>query len=165
MSAHGCAVTDQAVIDTPIPGCHLALELCGEQLAGLNFVTAREPLRAPLSDAGSYAVAQLALYFRNPYWPFDLPLLPQGSEFQRRVWQALCEIPVGSTVTYGQLAWRLESSARAVGSACRANPVPIVVPCHRVVAANGIGGFMGHNAGEEIDIKRWLLQHEQQGGQ
>lgn len=154
--------TERAVITTAIPGYHLALEFCGESLSKLDFVVATEPPLAPLSDAAAYAVAQLELYLRNPHWQFDLPLLPQGSEFQRRVWQALCEIPVGTTVTYGQLAWRLESSARAVGSACRANPVPIVVPCHRVVAATGVGGFMGHGKGREIAIKEWLLQHERQ---
>ena len=73
----------------------------------------------------------------------DLPLLIEGTEFQRRLWQALCEIPRGTTRTYGELAKRLEVDARAIGQACGDNRLPIVIPCHRVVAANGIGGFAG----------------------
>jgi methylated-DNA-[protein]-cysteine S-methyltransferase len=162
MSRRGTPITERVVIPSPIAGCNLALLFSDNTLTKLDFVVAAEPLLAPQSDAAVYAVAQLELYWRNPHWPFDLPLLPQGSEFQQRVWQALREIPAGSTVTYGQLAWRLESSARAVGSACRANPVPIIVPCHRVVAATGVGGFMGQLVGQQIAIKEWLLQHERQ---
>lgn len=161
ISRRGNPITERAVIPSPITAAHLALSFAESALARLEFVTVTEPLLAPVSDAAAYVVAQLELYFRNPLWPFDLPLLPQGSEFQQRVWQALREIPAGSTVTYGQLAWRLESSARAVGSACRANPVPIIVPCHRVVSATGMGGFMGQVVGPQIAIKEWLLQHEQ----
>lgn len=157
------AVTDQAVVAGAIPGCHLALKFSGEQLCQLAFVPDTSPLVAPKTDVAAYIVAQLELYFRNPCWRFDLLLLPQGTEFQRRVWQALREIPVGTTVTYGQLAWRLDSSARAVGGACRSNPVALVVPCHRVVSATGVGGFMGHSQGEEINIKAWLLEHERHG--
>ncbi len=165
MSQHGNIATDRAVIAAPIPGYKLAIKLSGESLVGLDFVAATESLIAPQSDAAAYAVAQLELYFRNPHWPFDLRLQLQGSDFQQRVWQALREIPVGTTLTYGQLAWRLESSARAVGGACRANPIPLIVPCHRIVAATGVGGFMGHRAGDEISIKTWLLQHEQQNAE
>jgi len=160
MSHRGNPVTERVVIPSPIPGYSLALVFSEDALAQLDFVDVTEPLLAARSDIASYAVAQLELYFRNPLWPFDLSLLPQGTEFQQRVWHALREIPVGTTVTYGQLAWRLESSPRAVGSACRANPIPIIVPCHRVIAATGIGGFMGHGKGGEIAIKEWLLRHE-----
>lgn len=164
MSPSGSVASDRAVIASPLPGHNIALSFSGELLCEVAFVAASEALLRPQSEVAAYALAQLELYFRNPRWPFDLPLLLQGSPFQQRVWQALREIPAGSTVTYGQLAWRLDSSARAVGSACRANPIPIVVPCHRVVAAGGIGGFMGQCEGREIAIKRWLLQYEHQGG-
>lgn len=163
MSPQGIITTDHAVVASAIPGYHLALKFSGEQLAELAFVSSATPLVRSKSDAAAYVIAQLELYFRNPCWCLDLPLLPQGTEFQRRVWQALREIPLGTTVTYGQLAWRLESSARAVGGACRANPTVLVVPCHRVVAATGIGGFMGHGQGRAIGIKEWLLQHELDG--
>jgi methylated-DNA-[protein]-cysteine S-methyltransferase len=152
MSRRGSSITERVVISSPVVGCNLSLLFSENSLLKLDFVAATEPLITPVSDAAAYAAAQLELYFRNPHWSFDLPLLTQGSEFQQRVWQALREIPVGSTVTYGQLAWRLESSARAVGSACRANPVPIIVPCHRVVAAMGVGGFMGQVVGPRIII-------------
>ena len=69
-------------------------------------------------------------------------------------------IPIGQVVTYGELAKALDSSARAVAGACRANPIPILIPCHRVVAATGLGGYMGETGGEALAIKQWLLQHE-----
>lgn len=104
---------------------------------------------------------QLFRYFEDAAWRFDLPLAIQGTPFQRRVWRALNEIPSGVTRPYGELALTLGSSARAVGGACRRNPVPIVVPCHRVVAAGGgAGGFMGQRDGKALTIKTWLLDHE-----
>ncbi|MCP4042152.1 MAG: MGMT family protein, partial [Gammaproteobacteria bacterium] len=84
----------------------------------------------------------------------------RGTDHQLRVWNALGEIPPGETMTYGELARHLGSGPRAVGNACRSNPVPIVVPCHRVVSATGLGGFMGDTAGEPMAIKSWLLRHE-----
>jgi methylated-DNA-[protein]-cysteine S-methyltransferase len=72
----------------------------------------------------------------------------------------LRSIPPGRTRTYGELASKLGTSARAVGGACRANPCPVVVPCHRVVAANGLGGFAGDTSGRKLEVKRWLLRHE-----
>ncbi|HEX6266952.1 MAG TPA: methylated-DNA--[protein]-cysteine S-methyltransferase, partial [Burkholderiales bacterium] len=91
---------------------------------------------------------------------FDLPLLIEGTPFQRRLWEALCEIPRGKTLTYGELARRLDGEARAVGQACGDNRLPIVIPCHRVVAANGIGGFAHATGGYLLEAKRWLLAHE-----
>jgi methylated-DNA-[protein]-cysteine S-methyltransferase len=84
----------------------------------------------------------------------------EGTEHQRKVWQAMQAIPCGQTLTYGELATRIGSSAQAVGQACGSNPVPIVIPCHRVVGKTGLGGFMQHAEGESLDIKRWLLDHE-----
>ncbi|VAX13792.1 Methylated-DNA--protein-cysteine methyltransferase [hydrothermal vent metagenome] len=104
--------------------------------------------------------AQLQAYFSSSVSPLSFPVRLRGTDFQRRVWQALQQIPLGKVRTYGQLAQQLHSSARAVGNACRYNPVPLVVPCHRVVSASGIGGFAGSTEGAEIRIKRWLLRHE-----
>ncbi len=113
-----------------------------------------DPLIQRLAD-------QLAAYFADPGQPFDLPLDPVGSDFRRRVWQALRDIPAGRLSTYGELARRLGSSPRAVGQALGDNPLPIVIPCHRVVAANGgLGGFNHSDTGYSIGIKRWLLAHE-----
>jgi methylated-DNA-[protein]-cysteine S-methyltransferase len=90
-----------------------------------------------------------------------LPLAPLGTPFQRRVWQALCDIAPGVVMTYGQLARQLGSVPRAVGQACGANHFPIVIPCHRVVSSGGIGGFAHHaEEGFYRNVKRWLLAHE-----
>jgi methylated-DNA-[protein]-cysteine S-methyltransferase len=105
-------------------------------------------------------VAALRRYLRDPTTPWSLPVVARGTPFQRRVWAALRRIPVGRTVTYGALAARLGSAPRAVGAACRANPVALVVPCHRVVASVGLGGYQGRSAGPGVEIKRWLLRHE-----
>ena len=104
------------------------------------------------------ARAQLAAYFAGELTAFDLPLAPQGTPFQRRVWDALLEIPYGATTSYGALARRLGDprATRAVGAANGRNPLSIVVPCHRVVGADGaLTGFGGG-----IERKRWLLAHE-----
>jgi len=115
---------------------------------------------APDSALAERAVRQIEHYLANPSATFDLPLADVGTPFQRRVWQAMCEIPPGEVRTYGQLANALGSVARAVGQACGDNPYPIVIPCHRVVAANGLGGFTHHAEGFFPRIKRWLLSHE-----
>ena len=107
-------------------------------------------------------VDQLNAYFAKKINHFDLPLDVSGTAFQEKVWRALQNIPFGSCLTYGELAKEVNTSARAIGGACRNNPVPIVIPCHRIVAANGIGGYSGQwRLGRKVDIKRWLLKHEQ----
>jgi methylated-DNA-[protein]-cysteine S-methyltransferase len=100
---------------------------------------------------------QIAAYFRNDLTAFDLPLRPGGSEFQRDVCDAMLAIPFGETRTYGELAEGLGVFAQAVGQACGHNPIPIIIPCHRVLGANGLGGFSG---GEGIETKMQLLRHE-----
>jgi len=104
--------------------------------------------------------AELMAYFADPGHRFGVPLHLVGTPFQRRVWEALAAIAPGQTRTYGDLAAELGTSARAVGGACRANPCPIVVPCHRVVGATGLGGFAGDLSGHRVEVKRWLLRHE-----
>ncbi len=110
-------------------------------------------------------INQLRDYFERRCLTFDLPLSLRGTPFQQAVWALLQTLPVGETRTYGELARQLGSAARAVGQACRANPCPIVVPCHRVVAAQGLGGFGGDASGERYAIKSWLLRHEGATGQ
>jgi methylated-DNA-[protein]-cysteine S-methyltransferase len=99
-------------------------------------------------------------YFTDATRPIALPVRLGGTSHQRGVWQAIAAIGPGATRTYGELARELGSAARAVGGACRANPCPLVVPCHRVVARDGLGGFAGDRDGRLRDIKRWLLVHE-----
>ena len=104
---------------------------------------------------------QLTAYFAGRLRAFDLPLAPNGTDFQRRVWVELTKIPFGTTVSYGELARRLSNAAavRAVGAANGRNPIPIIVPCHRVIGSNGsLTGFGGG-----LPRKQWLLRHE--GGQ
>jgi methylated-DNA-[protein]-cysteine S-methyltransferase len=107
----------------------------------------------------SRAAAALHAYFDGAPDPFaDLPLNPAGTAFQRRVWAAMQAIPRGRTRSYGDLAHALGSSARAVGTACGANPIPIIIPCHRVTGASGLGGYSG---GDGPTTKRYLLGLEQ----
>ncbi len=111
------------------------------------------------------ACAQLEAYFGGRLRRFSVPLgrPADATPFQERVWDALLTIPFGQTLTYGQLAGRLGSSARAVGGACRRNPLPLFVPCHRVVAARGLGGYSGDwETGKAVRLKRALLDHEAQ---
>jgi methylated-DNA-[protein]-cysteine S-methyltransferase len=103
------------------------------------------------------AARQLDAYFAGRLRRFDLPLAPEGTAFQRRVWHAMEDIAYGRTASYGALARRLGSSARAVGRACGANPIPVVIPCHRVVAEASLGGYSG---GAGLATKESLLAHE-----
>ncbi len=105
-------------------------------------------------------VLQLKNYFSSAISFQSVSTLPAGTVFQRLVWNELCKIPVGETRTYGDIAKNLNSSARAVGNACRRNPIQIIVPCHRVISATGIGGYAGKTDGRQLEIKRWLLRHE-----
>ena len=131
-----------------------------EALTNIDFVSARTPLKPARTVVARKVCAQLKSYFSDPATRFDVPLAPAGTDFQQRVWRAMRRIPAGQARRYGELATRLASGPRAVGGACRANPIPIVVPCHRVVAASGDGGYMGATHGRRLDIKRWLLAHE-----
>ena len=123
----------------------------------LPFSVESFPAKTPLA---ARAADQLERYRDNPDATFDLPLLVEGSELQRGVWHAMCAIPRGRTRTYGELAKELGADARAIGQCCGDNKLPIVIPCHRVVAADGIGGFGHATGGYLLEAKRWLLMHE-----
>ncbi len=103
-------------------------------------------------------VSALDDYFKSGLIESEISLCPDGTQFQKKVWQALKKIPSGTVRTYGDVAKELKTSSRAVGQACRRNNIPLFIPCHRVVAAQGIGGFMGGY--RHVERKRWLLQHE-----
>lgn len=103
---------------------------------------------------------QLSEYFHDASFQFHLPIDVQGTDFQKKVWNIMTRIPPGKVMTYGEVAKKLDSSPRAVGNACRANPLPIIIPCHRIVSQSGLGGYGGHTAGDHLAIKNWLLQHE-----
>lgn len=151
-------ISAQAVVATPFGAVKLT-EADGV-LVSIDFAQASEPQEIGSTPTLRTAHGQLARYFEDPRTLFSLPLSMAGTAFKRRVWAALAGIPPGSTETYGSLACRLGSGPRAIAGACRANPFPIVVPCHRVVAAGGLGGYAGQTSGSLLEIKRWLLRHE-----
>ncbi|VAW89355.1 Methylated-DNA--protein-cysteine methyltransferase [hydrothermal vent metagenome] len=151
-----------AVITTPVDSIRLGILVTGDELASIDLLSMNLQTKVPIDTMSQEVVHQLQCYFEDSQRPFSLPLVSQGSDFQQRVWQFMCAIPVGETRRYGDAAIALKSAARAVGGACRRNPVPLVVPCHRIVAANGLGGFDGQRDGAELDFKQWLLNHEKQ---
>jgi methylated-DNA-[protein]-cysteine S-methyltransferase len=115
-----------------------------------------------LDAAADLAAQQVTQYFADPDFVFSLPLMDAGSAYQQRVWAAISAIARGTVRTYGQVARDIGSAPRAVGQACGANWFPLVIPCHRVTAAGGLGGFANHDDehGFHLSVKRWLLRHE-----
>ncbi|HEX4858889.1 MAG TPA: methylated-DNA--[protein]-cysteine S-methyltransferase [Usitatibacteraceae bacterium] len=144
------------------PFATLGIVTSSTHLTGLHFLPASVAAKAPRPNSIAHLVcAQLTNYLENPNYAFDLPLKLAGTKHQLDVWSAMRAIRPGSTRSYGELASAIGSSPRAVGSACGHNPVPIIVPCHRVIAADGgLGGFMGGKLHNPLAIKQWLLRHE-----
>jgi methylated-DNA-[protein]-cysteine S-methyltransferase len=142
------------------PGFSLGVRCSDDEITAIDFLEP-QPAQPPTVPLAAEAVRQLQAYLNDPAFEFSLPLRPSGTPFQRKVWAQIAAIPPGRTDTYGQLAKLLKNAPRAVGQACGANPFPLVVPCHRVVAAGGgLGGFSRHGGGFLLDVKRWLLKHE-----
>ena len=130
-------------------------------VTAIEYLPGSARTRAPADATAAQVVAQIERYLADPQYRFTLPLAHPGSAFQQRVRAALLQIPVGESRTYGEVARALRSSPRAVGRACGANPLALIVPCHRVVGSRGaLGGFMQSAAGDPLAIKRWLLAHE-----
>lgn len=140
--------------------CRIGARFTGEALTQLNYLPLNTPLTHKLDYRAQHLANELAHYSQHPEHIFDLLFVPSGTPFQLRVWRALLAIPVGQSVTYGTLATRLNTAPRAVGQACGNNPLPLLIPCHRVVSADGLGGFMHAASGAPLDIKAWLLRHE-----
>lgn len=147
-----------AIISSPVGMLRVGLE--HGKLTSIEFLP--KASSAGLSPGKEFKpiIDEIKAYFTNPQHRFNLPLSIQGTDFQKTVWNALQHIPSGETVSYQALAKQLKTSPRAIGNACRRNPLPLIVPCHRVVAKTGLGGFAGKRDGELINIKRALLQHE-----
>ena len=151
--------TFHAILAAPFGGLGVRIE--DECLTGLDFLPPGIAPQASTSTLIRQIADQLDAYYADPGYSFTLPLAPHGTPFRRQVWQALEKIPAGETRTYGEVARQLNSGPRAVGQAVGDNPIPIIIPCHRVIAANGdLGGFMHSRTGYSQDIKRWLLRHE-----
>jgi len=155
-----------------LPPAPLGIAVRAARVTELRFYpawrgTARRAAGPPADDDSeallqSLGEALLAYFGERRALPRDLPLAHCGTPFQRRVWRALAAVPMGGVVSYGDLARRLHSGARAIGGACAANPFPVLIPCHRVVAADGgLGGYTAATGRVRARaLKRWLLHHE-----
>lgn len=132
----------------------------GKILSNMQWLVASSPTQ-PTLPLPNRLQAELNSYWLGTKTEITTPLLAQGTPFQRKVWSALCQIPFAQMTSYGTLAKELQTSPRALANACRKNPFPLIIPCHRVLAKSGIGGYAGAVTGKLIDIKKALLQHEQ----
>jgi methylated-DNA-[protein]-cysteine S-methyltransferase len=147
----------------PAPFAVIGVRAIGERLSGLEYLPPGAATLKPQTAFAREVCRQLAAYLEDPCFAFDLPFDFRGTAYQCRVWKAVHEIPPGKVLSYGDLARRIGSAPRPVGTACGANRIPMLIPCHRVVGSRGIGGFMHSRRGPAIEIKRWLLRHENPG--
>jgi len=146
----------QASLETPVG--ILTATSNGHAITRLIWAGAdRQDIRPELTET----MAQLAAYFDKRLTEFDVPLDVEASRFQRDVCDAMRAIPFGETLTYGDIATRLGAPAQAVGQACGGNPIPVIIPCHRVLGATSLGGFSGAGG---VETKVWLLRHEGAAG-
>ena len=151
--------TYQARLVTPF--AVLGVRTDEDWLTDIEYLPLDTPPLAPQNPLAGEVCKQLECYLARPDFAFDLPLHIGGTVHQRRVWQTIQSITPGSTLSYADIAARLHSAPRAIGQACGANRLPVVIPCHRVIPRNGsLGGFMHASDGDPLAIKRWLLQHE-----
>ncbi|NOZ11758.1 MAG: methylated-DNA--[protein]-cysteine S-methyltransferase [Gammaproteobacteria bacterium] len=150
-----------AVIATPFG--RIGITAQDNALCGIDLLSPRISLRSSENSLALDVCRQIQAYIDDPASSFDLPLCVSGTVYQQRVWTTLQQIVPGEAVSYGALAHKLSSGPRAVAAACRANAVPIVIPCHRVVAKTGLGGYMGQRDGPAMRMKTWLLEHESPG--
>lgn len=161
MASVPSSVQYDATLKTPFAVLGLVTE--EDKLASITFLPLNFATRSPKTSLAKDCVAQLRAYLTDPHFSFDLPLKLAATPHRLKVWNSLRRIPMATTRTYGEVAKEIRSSPRAVGQACGANPFPIIIPCHRVLAAGGIGGFMHSVKGGPLSIKGWLLKHEQHG--
>lgn len=158
--AEGQTETRQAT-----PFAVLGIVTDGGVITSVRYLPKDTPAVAPLDRTAERVCREIDRYLADPDYLFTVPYRLQGTPFQQRVWRQIeklsgknCSI---KTITYGVMAQRLHSGPRAVGGACGANPIPLIVPCHRVLAAGGgLGGFMGGKDPFPLSVKRWLLRHE-----
>ena len=143
------------------PFAVLAIVTDGAVVTGVRYLPRQTAAKVPHDRAAERACREIERYLDDPEHVFQLPYRLEGTAFQRRVWREIEKLFPIKTITYGVIAQRIGSAARAVGGACGANPVPLFVPCHRVLAAGGLlGGFMGGKDDFPLSVKRWLLRHE-----
>lgn len=143
-----------------VPVGKIGIRTSQEHLIAVEYIEDDEPMIKPKTVIAKDVVEQLLCYFADPTFEMNLPTIFNVTNFQQSVLSALQKIPVGKTQTYSDIARILNTSPRPVGNACRMNPIPIVIPCHRVVSETDLGGYSGSKKGRLIEIKRWLLNHE-----
>ncbi|WOV91557.1 MAG: methylated-DNA--[protein]-cysteine S-methyltransferase [Candidatus Zeuxoniibacter abyssi] len=136
--------------------------LCCDEggILSLHYLPLKTAELPPQNMLAQEVAKQIKFYLNKPKHLFDLFLYPADTPHRRKVREAVSAVKSGGTATYLDIARKVGSSPRAVGGACRENNVPLFVPCHRIVAVGGLGGFMGGNGKHRLDIKRWLLKHE-----
>lgn len=146
----------------PAPFGAIGIRTDADVLRELVYLPSQFAEKAPADKLAERAAIQIEQYFKQPDFRFTLPLAIVGTPFQQKVWKTISAIPHGDVLTYGEIARLLQSAPRAVGQACGANWFPLVIPCHRVTAAGGLGGFSNSDdaAGFHLGVKRWLLAHE-----
>lgn len=144
----------------PSPIGNLGLNISAKGIQRLFYIKKKQNTDIPTTGLGAEVHQQIMEYFELQRTEFDLPIDIQGTTYQNKVWDEVAKIAYGKSMTYGDLAKAISSGPRAVGNACRHNPIPIIIPCHRVVKKGAIGGYCGSVAGKEIQQKDWLLRHE-----
>lgn len=143
------------------PFAVLGIRTAGNAVCGIEFLPRKERASAPADALAERTLRQLERYLDDPQFRFNLPLAPADTAFRQRFRDALMRIPIGESRTYGEMARMMRTAPRAIGGACGANAIAVVVPCHRVVGSGGsLGGFMNGVNDEPLAIKRWLLAHE-----
>lgn len=143
-----------------LPCAAVGVRVRDAAIAEIAFLPVDAPARRPAGGVAALACEQIRAYVDDPAHCIDVPLRIEGTEFQRRVWEAIARIPSGATRTYAELARDVGGTARAVGQACGDNRLPLAIPCHRVVASRGLGGFAHRADGAMLEVKRWLVAHE-----
>ena len=148
-----------AIISTPVG--HLGIITDNQHLLKIDFLSPSSRLFLPQDSLTQKVIKQLNEYFLRPSnYIFNLPIHLTGTTLQVNVWSKLKKIPPGKTLTYSELANQVKTHPRVIGNICRANPIPIVIPCHRVIAKQSLGGFCGKTSGHWPQIKQWLLDKE-----
>lgn len=144
----------------PTPFALLGIRTVGDLVTDIEYLPVAAAPLAPTTKLAERACKELEHYLDDPEYLPKIPYEYVGTPFQCKVWKTINAIPAGHTLTYVDVARALRTAPRPVGGACGANRLPIVIPCHRVVSTNGIGGFMNSRSADALKIKRWLLRHE-----
>jgi methylated-DNA-[protein]-cysteine S-methyltransferase len=158
--AESLPVLDSYSARLATPFAVLGIRTGAGQLLSIEYLPKGAATLSPVNRFAERVCRQLERYLDDADYRFDLPFDYRGTPFQCKVWRAIASIPSGRTMTYVGIAKQLGTAPRPIGGACGANRIPLVIPCHRVLSANGIGGFMHAKSGFPLDIKRWLLKHE-----